>query len=544
MYHRVTVVDEDPSLAAGLREALAEHAGTFEVDTAPTVAAVLDRLDEGERLDCLVTDHEPPERDAVELAREATARDPDLAVLLSLTSAPTGVAAEALAAGATDYSRREATDAPALAEQVAAAADRAGAARSRRERAAALSALAGITTDPEDSLVDAVERVLEIGRERLGMEYGGLARVEEGEYRVLAAATRGEGPMQPGDVLGLSEVYCELVVEGDRQVCFGRVADAPPGADTEGRTVNTEYGLRSYVGCPVRVDGRIWGTLCFADRRERRPFAAWELELVETLGGWLRDRLTDRAQRLRLRQERDRLTGFTAMVEHDIREPLSTARGAVTLAREAAGADDEPVADASPVAADLDRAMDALSRTDRLVEDLLRLSHESEQPADTVTVDVRGVAERAWDDVVTAEGAQDARLRVPRSVHVPADEALLRRLLVALFRFCLDSAADGPLTVTVSALDGRPGFYVADDGDGLPGESPTRPLDNGSDGVEGVGVGDLGSARAEADGGLDGIERIAAAHDWEVTAGLSVDGGARIEIGTQEGLWPETPGLD
>lgn len=539
MYHRVTVVDEDPSLASGLREALAERAGAFEVDTAPGVAAVLDRLDEGARLDCLVTDHEPPARDAVELAREATARDPDLAVLVSLPEDRGGIAAEALAAGATDYARR-APDATALAGQVVDAAEDVRAARARRERAAALSALGEITTGPDEDLVDAVERVLEIGRERLGMEYGGLARVEEGEYRVLAAATRGEGPMQPGDVLALSEVYCELVVDGDRQVCFGRMGDAPDGADGEDRTVNTEYGLRSYVGCPIRVDDRIWGTLCFADRRERRPFAEWELELVETLGGWIRDRLTDRAQRLRLRQERDRLAGFTAMVEHDIREPLSTARGAVTLAREATAADGDAAADTGG-AADLERAMDALSRTDRLVENLLRLAHESEQPADTVTVDVRGVAERAWDDVITSEGPQDARLRVPGSVHVPADDALLRRLLVALFRFCLDSAGDGPLTVTVSALDGRPGFYVADDGDGLPGESPDRPLDNG-DGAVRTGTEVPGSPGA--DGGLDGIERIAAAHDWEVTAGLSVDGGARIEIGTQEGLWPETPGLE
>ncbi|WP_254821581.1 GAF domain-containing protein [Haloglomus halophilum] len=385
-----------------------------------------------------------------------------------------------------------------------------------RERA--FREFATLVRDREGSFVDRIDEALELGRSALGVEYGSLARIDDGEHTVLAVATAGEALGTVGDSRPLGETFCELPVADREPVAFGRVEDGPPG--TADRTVHTADGFSCYVGAPVTVDGRVYGTCCFTGRAPRDPFADWERELVAALASWMSDGLTARARELALASESDRLDGFAAMIDHDIREPLSTARGHAQLAHEAAADIDGAV---DEVARHTEATVTALSRTERLVADLLRLASDSERAGGAGPVDVRTAAEHAWGEAT--DGEPRGRLTTEPGVRVPADESLLKRLLAETFRFCLETAgesadldAPGRLHVRVGSLGDRPGFFVADDGPGFPGESEDRP--------------------AAEERGLGRIERIAAAHDWAVTAGLSAEGGVRIEVETDEGIWP------
>lgn len=376
-------------------------------------------------------------------------------------------------------------------------------------RSRAFREFAALTSDRDRAFTTRVRAGLELGCAALDLEYGSLTRVADGEHTLLAVATGDDLAAEAGDHRPLSETFCELPVARREPVAFEDIDAAPPGIDTH--PAHTEDGFACYIGAPVTVEDQVYGTCCFAGRSAREPFADWERELVSALAAWLSDGLTARARDLALGAGRDRLDGFAAMVDHDIREPLSAARGAAQLAREAATDGDAAAAERHA-----GEAVAALSRTDRLIEDLLRLSSDSERAAGIVPADIRTVAEYAWAEV-TGGDRRDATLRTTAGVHVTADESLLKRLLAALFRFCLDTGPGG-LRVRVGPLDDRPGFFVVDDGPGFPGETDERPPDE--------------------EDGLDGIERIAAAHDWTITAGLSADGGIRIEVETGQGFWP------
>lgn len=376
-------------------------------------------------------------------------------------------------------------------------------------RTRAFREFATLSRDRESPFPDRVRAGLALGCEALDLEYGSLTRVADGGHTLLAVVADETTGAAAGDYQPLSETFCELPVGRGELVAFGSVDEAPPGIADRG--VHEDEGFTAYIGGPVTVDDEVYGTCCFAGRESREPFVDWERELVATLAAWISGGLTRRARALALDAERDRLDGFAAMVDHDVREPLSGARGHAELASEAAA--DGDVEDAERHAAE---TVAALARTDRLVEDLLRLSGDAERAADVVPADLRSVAEHAWGDAVGGAG-REATLLAAAGVRVPADESLLKRLLAELFRFCLATGPDG-LRVRVGPLDDRTGFFVADDGPGFPGESDERP----PDGEE----------------GLEGIERIAAAHDWTITAGLSAEGGVRVEVETGEGLWP------
>jgi signal transduction histidine kinase len=75
----------------------------------------------------------------------------------------------------------------------------------------------------------------------------------------------------------------------------------------------------------------------------------------------------------------------------------------------------------------------------------------------------------------------------------------------------------GGVIITVGALED--GFYVADDGLGIPPEDQHRVFEAGySTQGDGTGL------------GLSIVDQIVAAHDWELTLTTAPNGGARFEI--------------
>jgi signal transduction histidine kinase len=75
------------------------------------------------------------------------------------------------------------------------------------------------------------------------------------------------------------------------------------------------------------------------------------------------------------------------------------------------------------------------------------------------------------------------------------------------------------VTVRVGTLDDRPGFYVEDDGPGIPEEVREEVFDRG------VTTDDDGTGF-----GLAIVREIAEAHGWTVRATESDAGGARFEF--------------
>ena len=94
----------------------------------------------------------------------------------------------------------------------------------------------------------------------------------------------------------------------------------------------------------------------------------------------------------------------------------------------------------------------------------------------------------------------------------------LRRLLENLLRNAVEHGGDD-VRVTVGPLAEGDGFYVADDGLGIPEEKREGVFESGySTGSGGAGL------------GLSIVDGIADAHGWTIEVGESESGGARFEM--------------
>jgi PAS domain S-box-containing protein len=222
-----------------------------------------------------------------------------------------------------------------------------------------------------------------------------------------------------------------------------------------------------------------------------------------TLDGYVisaRDITARKEYERKLQQERDRLDRFASVVSHDLRNPLNVVEGHLDLARNECESEH------------LDVMAESLDRVDELIEDLLTLAREGEAEPQLDGVYLPEVAGGCWRNLDT----EDASIDVETDATVVADESQLKQVLENLFRNAIEHGGDD-VTITVGALGD--GFYVEDDGRGIPDDARDSILDYGfSTKTDGTGF------------GLTIVDEIVENHGWILHVADGDGGGARFEV--------------
>jgi signal transduction histidine kinase/CheY-like chemotaxis protein len=420
--------------------------------------------------------------------------------------------------------------------------------RELRRRERVLRETYEVIADPSLSVEGGMRRLLGIGADVLGVQYGALVRLDGDDCVFEVTHAHGDRGPAEGEAVALAATNCERVVRADETVTAADVSDAP-GVDA--RTPAAESDLGCYVGAPVVVDGETDGALCFYDTDPHDgAFSEWEVTLVDLLSRWIGVTLDRRETNARLRAQNDRFREFTSIVSHDLRNPMGVLHGALELAA------------ATGEAKQFDRCRRALDRMDALVDDLTTLTRDGAVVEEPERLELEPVVRACWQTVETA----GATLRIEDGATLRADEARFRQLLENLFRNSVEHGSTSPrsqapedsevsetpretgdagdsvehgstgnrtksgdassasasasaLVVRVGRLDDGTGFYIADDGVGVPEARRAEVFERG------YSTADTGTGL-----GLSIVEKMAAAHGWTVAMTESEAGGARIEV--------------
>ncbi len=200
------------------------------------------------------------------------------------------------------------------------------------------------------------------------------------------------------------------------------------------------------------------------------------------------------------RRKIERLDEFASIVTHDLQSPLSVAEGRIKLAQTEGGSEH------------LDIASSAIDRSQELIEDLLTVAREGHQADSVEEVTLADVATNCWRNVRTG----DATLMIEGERTLRADRSRLQQLLENLIRNAIEHGGEN-VTVTVGELDD--GFYVADDGPGIPEDERDQVFEPGYTATtDGTGF------------GLSIVKSIVEDHGCEIAITESDEGGARVEI--------------
>ncbi|WP_255170560.1 sensor histidine kinase [Natrononativus amylolyticus] len=204
------------------------------------------------------------------------------------------------------------------------------------------------------------------------------------------------------------------------------------------------------------------------------------------------------AHKRQLGRQNDRLESLSRMLAHELRNPLSIAQ--VYLASAVDG-DDRAAGEVET----------ALERIEEMIDILLITARSGDVAIDGETVDLADAAADAWAEV-TAEGAT---LTVDDDRTIRADPVHVHYLLENLFRNAVQHGGDA-VSVRLGGLED--GFYVADDGRGIPEADRSDVFEAGyTTDSNGIGL------------GLTFVAHLAAAYDWDCSVTTSEAGGTRIE---------------
>ena len=232
------------------------------------------------------------------------------------------VAAQASRLDVDEYVPAAALDDERLADRIIAAAAAGERREDRRGEDAALRALQKVATDGSLDRDAKVARLLEVGRERLGLGVGFLSRVDGDSFTVEAVS--GDHPeLRAGVTAPLSSTHCRRVVESEELVDLHDIGAVLPEEDPAG----DRWSLSCYLGGAVVVDGDLYGTLCFAGDSPREPFAASERTFVELLVAWVSYEIgRDRRERSlrRYRAIHETVEGMVFVVGREARLELAT----------------------------------------------------------------------------------------------------------------------------------------------------------------------------------------------------------------------------
>jgi len=266
--------------------------------------------------------------------------------------------------------------------------------------------------------------------------------------------------------------------------------------------VDTGTGIRSLMLLPMGSHGVV-------SVGETAPdaFDSTDEFLARILTTAAETALDERERERRLRESRDelrrqneRLEEFASVVSHDLRNPLNVATGRLALAR------------SDPDGEHFDAVERAHDRMEALIEDLLALAREDDTAADVEPVDPASAVRECWANVETGEASLVVEVDRP----ILADERRLKQLLENLIRNAVEHGGDD-VTVTVGELDD--GFFVEDDGVGIPADRRESVFEAGySTSDEGTGF------------GLRIVKQVVADHDWEIRVTEGRGGGARFEV--------------
>ena len=569
----ILYVGSEPDATNTAADTLESEDTQFIITTATSTDGGLRRLVDDD-IDCIVSAYDLPGRDGIEFLEAVRADAPDLPFILFTANGSESVASEAISAGVTDYIQKEdGTDQySVLADRIRTAVEQYQDSDSNAHLGAvvetardgisilgengefiyvnqAYADLYGYDTEaligehwellsPSGEAADARNEILSTvaeegywSGETTGLRADGstfiedhnIAQIESGELicavrnhtadqeqqaeftRLQTLVKTINDPVYILDETGQFEYVNDALAEMvgyDRETIIGETpaliksdAAIEQGETHLGRllssdgpeSVQFEIEIQPHDGEPIPCE----------DHMGLLPYTG---ESFEGSVGILRD-ITERKERERNLQRRNqRLNKFASIVSHDLRTPLSVAFGGITIAQEECDSEQ------------LERAERALNRMDALIEDLLELARGDETVNEVSPVNLGETANQWWQNVDTA----DATLVNEVESTIYADEKRLNRLGENLVRNAIEHGGDD-VTVTFGDLEG--GFYVEDDGAGIPEDEYDDVF------TAGYTTSDQGTGF-----GLSIVEQIVTSHDWEIRVTSGTAGGARFEI--------------
>ncbi|MBC3765068.1 GAF domain-containing hybrid sensor histidine kinase/response regulator [Neptunicella marina] len=170
-----------------------------------------------------------------------------------------------------------------------------------------LRSLHHITADSGLSVAEKIKRILVLGTNTFSLPLALISHVVEQRY-IVSFVHCANNEISPGDEFELGITYCIHTLNAEGPLAFSHVAES----EISSHPCYHTFGLESYIGIPLEVDGQRYGTLNFSGSEPRpQDFTEHDLELIRLFAQWIGNELTRKVKDERFARQQTMLESMS-----------------------------------------------------------------------------------------------------------------------------------------------------------------------------------------------------------------------------------------
>ena len=145
-----------------------------------------------------------------------------------------------------------------------------------------------------------IEQLLQMGLERFNLDIGILSKIEGNRYLVRHCVVPKDVQLCSGTELDFSKTYCHITCQADAPTALEHVGKHDQYAS---HPAYLAIPLESYVGMPIKLNGKLYGTLNFSSPRPYpRKFQDVDIDALQLMTSWVEVELIRRIQERKLKE--------------------------------------------------------------------------------------------------------------------------------------------------------------------------------------------------------------------------------------------------
>lgn len=140
-----------------------------------------------------------------------------------------------------------------------------------------------ITTQVSKDIDEQLQESLSLTKTLLGLDIAIISQIEEDVYTVEYFDAP-EGALTQKQMFNLGDTYCSIVLQANTIITINHMERSPHRQ----HPCYNIFHLESYIGIPVYVQGKQYGTLNFSSPKPRQtPFTQADIDFIQLLGQWV-----------------------------------------------------------------------------------------------------------------------------------------------------------------------------------------------------------------------------------------------------------------
>ncbi|WP_422359699.1 GAF domain-containing sensor histidine kinase [Reichenbachiella sp.] len=317
------------------------------------------------------------------------------------------------------------------------------------------------------------DKVLKRATELVEMDIGIISHIDKSRYEVQEVFCTGEDVIEKGQSFSLEDTYCSLTFASNNIVDLNHIGASEHCSHPCYQ--NTE--LEAYIGVPIVVSGKKYGTLNFSSPSPRKNhFNQFDRDFVLYLGQWLgqhitrleyEKKLSEKNKQLQeLLDEREKLS---SILIHDLKAPLNNLSGLLDIS--------ESMTDEHVIS---DMMKDSLNRAFGLIKDLQEINQLEQgltkfQPTVLNGVEIAEIIIGQFINASQQKNINLVLLSIEELIPVESDMKLLCRSLNNLVSNAIKfSNADSTVELSVFQENDQLHYRVKDQGPGISKEDQKK----------------------------------------------------------------------